>query len=123
MEPEGSLPHSQELTTCPYPEPDQHHINTLANKMVTPTKNGGCFQRRLKERESEMIIHKVLSQYRVSEKDVPKYISFHREKKPCSPYDGWSLLKNMICNILLRSVLHFEKGIEIVKETKVSKEE
>jgi hypothetical protein len=28
MEPEGSLPHSQELSTCPYPEPDKsspHH--------------------------------------------------------------------------------------------------
>jgi hypothetical protein len=28
MEPEGSLPHSQELSTAPYPEPDQsspHH--------------------------------------------------------------------------------------------------
>jgi hypothetical protein len=28
MELEGSLPHSQELSTCPYPEPDQfspHH--------------------------------------------------------------------------------------------------
>jgi hypothetical protein len=28
MEPEGSIPHSQELSTCPYPEPDQsspHH--------------------------------------------------------------------------------------------------
>ena len=23
MEPEGSLPHSQEPATCPYPEPDQ----------------------------------------------------------------------------------------------------
>jgi hypothetical protein len=23
MEPEGSLPHAQELTTCPYPEPAQ----------------------------------------------------------------------------------------------------
>jgi hypothetical protein len=23
MEPEGSLPHSQELSTCPYPEPNQ----------------------------------------------------------------------------------------------------
>jgi hypothetical protein len=30
MEPEGSLPHSQELSTCSYPEPDQsspHHSN------------------------------------------------------------------------------------------------
>jgi hypothetical protein len=29
MEPEGSLPNSQELSTCPYPEPDQsspHHL-------------------------------------------------------------------------------------------------
>jgi hypothetical protein len=28
MEPEGSIPNSQELSTCPYPEPDQsspHH--------------------------------------------------------------------------------------------------
>jgi hypothetical protein len=24
MEPEGSLSHSQELTTCPYPESDQY---------------------------------------------------------------------------------------------------
>jgi hypothetical protein len=29
MEPEDSLPHSQELSKCPYPEPDQHHMNTL----------------------------------------------------------------------------------------------
>jgi hypothetical protein len=28
MEPEGSLPHSQQPATCPYPEPDQSIPNT-----------------------------------------------------------------------------------------------
>jgi len=28
MEPEGSLPHSKELATCPYPEPDQSSPRT-----------------------------------------------------------------------------------------------
>jgi hypothetical protein len=27
MEPEGSLPNSQELSTCPYPEPDQSSLD------------------------------------------------------------------------------------------------
>jgi hypothetical protein len=31
MEPGGSLPHSQELATCPYPEPAQSS-NSDANK-------------------------------------------------------------------------------------------
>ena len=26
MEPEGSLPYTQELATCPYPEPDQYSL-------------------------------------------------------------------------------------------------
>jgi hypothetical protein len=26
MEPEGSVPHSQELSSCPYPEPDPLHL-------------------------------------------------------------------------------------------------
>jgi hypothetical protein len=47
--------------------------------MVTPTKNGGSFQRRLKERESEMITH--YSHRAVTKKDVPKYISLQRGKK------------------------------------------
>jgi hypothetical protein len=39
MEPEGSLPHSQELTTCPYPEPDQSspHHPILTNYMELST--------------------------------------------------------------------------------------
>jgi hypothetical protein len=42
MEPEGSIPNSQELSTCSYPEPDQciprHHIPPLQG-LVSPTIN------------------------------------------------------------------------------------
>jgi hypothetical protein len=31
MEPEGSLPHSEKLTTCPYPGPDQSDPYPLVN--------------------------------------------------------------------------------------------
>jgi hypothetical protein len=31
MEPEGSSPHSQELATCPYPEPDQSSLRPPSN--------------------------------------------------------------------------------------------
>jgi hypothetical protein len=38
MEPEGSIPNSQELSTCPYPEPDQssphHSIPTLKDPSI-----------------------------------------------------------------------------------------
>jgi hypothetical protein len=41
MEPEGSLPHSQELSTCPYPEPDQstpqHSILSLRSILILST--------------------------------------------------------------------------------------
>jgi hypothetical protein len=40
MEPEGSLPHSQELCTCPDPEPDQSSryrpIPPLQGRAVRP---------------------------------------------------------------------------------------
>jgi hypothetical protein len=37
MEPEGSIPNSQELSTCSYPEPDQFspHIETTTNAYST----------------------------------------------------------------------------------------
>jgi hypothetical protein len=37
MEAEGSLPHSQELSTCPYPEPDQsspQHPNPISTRYI-----------------------------------------------------------------------------------------
>jgi hypothetical protein len=37
MEPEGSIPHSQEFSTCPYPEPDQsspHHPNPTSPRSI-----------------------------------------------------------------------------------------
>ena len=44
MKPEGLLPHSQTLTTCPYPEPDQsshvfpsHSLKIPFNIIVSPT--------------------------------------------------------------------------------------
>jgi hypothetical protein len=36
MEPEGSLPHSQELPTCPYPEPDQSSLHHLIRSLQDP---------------------------------------------------------------------------------------
>jgi hypothetical protein len=33
MEPEGSLPSSQELSTCTYPEPDQSSPQTLQERL------------------------------------------------------------------------------------------
>jgi hypothetical protein len=30
MEPEGSLPHSQEHATCPYPEPDRSNPHSFS---------------------------------------------------------------------------------------------
>jgi hypothetical protein len=43
MEPEGSLPHSQEPATCPYPEPYQSsplsHIENVNLKYWTPINN------------------------------------------------------------------------------------
>jgi hypothetical protein len=35
MEPEGSIPNSQELSTCPYPEPDQ----SSAHNRIPPVKD------------------------------------------------------------------------------------
>ena len=47
MEPEGSLPHSQVSTTCPYPEPDQfsplHHIPLPENSIYTWISQGISF--------------------------------------------------------------------------------
>jgi hypothetical protein len=38
MEPEGSIPNSQELSTCPYPEPDQSvHITPSHLYKIQPT--------------------------------------------------------------------------------------
>jgi hypothetical protein len=34
MEPEGSLPHSQEPATCPYPEPDQFSHTPLPYELL-----------------------------------------------------------------------------------------
>jgi hypothetical protein len=42
MEPEGSIPNSQELSTCPYPEPDQssphHPILPLQDPLILATR-------------------------------------------------------------------------------------
>ena len=41
MKPEGSLPHSQEPTTCPYPEPDRNipcpHPTSLRSILILPS--------------------------------------------------------------------------------------
>jgi hypothetical protein len=37
MEPEGSIPNSQELSTCPYPEPDQSNPHALKDKKKRKT--------------------------------------------------------------------------------------
>jgi hypothetical protein len=34
MEPEDSLPHSQEPATCPYPEPDRSKVHTLTSHFL-----------------------------------------------------------------------------------------
>jgi len=46
MESEGSLPHSQVLTTCPYPEPDQSgpfpHPISLRSILILPSHLSLC---------------------------------------------------------------------------------
>jgi hypothetical protein len=43
MEPEGSVPNSQELSTCPYPEPDQtspqhpSHLYNIHSNIIDST--------------------------------------------------------------------------------------
>jgi hypothetical protein len=43
MEPEGSLPRSQELSTAPYPEPDRsnpyHHILLLYDPLINHNRS------------------------------------------------------------------------------------
>jgi hypothetical protein len=39
MEPESSLPHSQEPATCPYSEPDQFQVNKIVTKTSVRRKH------------------------------------------------------------------------------------
>ena len=37
MEPEGSLPNSQQPATCPYPEPDHFRPTSLRSILISPS--------------------------------------------------------------------------------------
>jgi hypothetical protein len=71
MELEGSIPNSQELSTCPYPEPDQssphHPILTNSMELSTTREIPSC----LDTRQFPSILRNPKVQYRIHKSSPP----------------------------------------------------